>query len=280
MVDAQAPAAGVRWEQVGTIGWLVLARPHRHNAIDASMMTEIGLTLAAAQSDPQVKVVVIRGEGPSFSAGFDLASDGEAVTQATGNDAVAEHARLRKNIEQMFQVWDFPKPVIAAVHGYCLAGASMLASLCDITVVADDARIGVSALPLGGGYITPLWMHLVGPKRAKQMAFQPGETMSGAQSAEWGWANYAVAADELLDDVTALAHRIARTPATTLQMKKHAINRLCELQGFRAQAMLGAELDALLHFSDETARVWNTVRELGFKQAVADFRSSPDGHHD
>lgn len=269
------PAAnvGVRWERVGAIGWLVLARPHRHNAIDAPMMTEIGATLTAAQADPRVKVVVIRGEGPSFSAGFDLARDGAAGSQATSNDAVAEHDRLRKNIEQLFQVWDFPMPVIAAVHGYCLAGASMLASLCDITVVAADARIGVSSLPLGGGYITPMWMHLVGPKRAKQMAFQPGETMSGAQSADWGWANYAVAADELLDDVSALAHRITRTPATTLRMKKHAINRLCELQGFRAQAMLGAELDALLHFSDETAGVWKTIREFGFKQAIADFRS-------
>jgi enoyl-CoA hydratase len=273
MADAPAATAGVRWERTGAIGWLVLARPARHNAIDVPMMTEIGATLAGAQADPQVKVVVIRGEGPSFSAGFDLASDGATVAQATSNDSVAEHARLRKNVERLFEIWDFPMPVIAAVHGYCLAGASMLASLCDITVVADDARIGVSALPLGAGYITPLWMHLVGPKRAKQMSFQPGETMSGAQSAEWGWANYAVAADKLLDDVTALAHRIARTPAATLQMKKHAINRLCELQGFRAQAMLGAEIDALMHFSNETAEVWQSIRELGFKQAAAEFRS-------
>jgi enoyl-CoA hydratase len=277
MVTERRSDARVRWEPTGGIGWLVLARPERHNAIDPAMMAAISDTLASAAEDPGIKVVVLRGEGPSFSAGFDVSSDGDAVAGAVGNDSVAEHARLRRNLEQLFQVWDFPKPVIAAVHGYCLAGASMLASLCDITVVTRDAKIGVSSLPLGGGYITPLWMHLIGPKRAKQMAFQPGETIRGDTAAEWGWANYAVAPDDLLDDVAALATRIARTPVSLLRMKKHAINRLCELQGFRAQALLGAEMDALLHFSDDVAAVWKTVHDVGIKQATSDFRGGSPG---
>lgn len=267
--------AGVHWEQEGGVGWLRLARPERHNAIDPGMMAEVGARLSGAADDAAVRVVVLHGEGPSFSAGFDMSANGQAVAGAVVNDSVAEHGRLRRNLEQLFQVWDFPKPVIAAVHGHCLAGASMLASLCDITVVARDAKIGVSSLPLGGGYITPLWMHLIGPKRAKEMAFQPGETMRGETAAEWGWANYAVAADDLLEDVAGLAARIARTPVSVLRMKKHAINRLCELQGFRAQAMLGAEMDALLHFSDDVAAVWNNVHDVGIKQAIAEFRGGP-----
>ena len=273
MTHEQTADPPTRWEPDGAIGWITLSRPRVHNAINTAMMAGLLATLAMAEADPAIKVVVIRGEGPSFSAGFDLAVNSDVVGQSGVLDAVAEHDRLRETVEKLFQIWDFPKPVIAAVRGYCLAGATMLASLCDITVVSADAQIGVSALPLGGGYITPLWLHLVGPKRAKQMSFQPGEVMTGTQAADWGWANYAVASDLLLEDVADLARRIARTPTSTLRMKKLAINRICELQGFRAHAMLGAEADALLHFSNETAAVWNSVRESGFKKAAAEFRA-------
>jgi enoyl-CoA hydratase len=239
-------------------------------------MEQLLVALEELGTDPETRVVALRGSGASFCAGFDLASSGEVVTKARANDAVAEQLRLRETIAKIFAVWDFPKPVIAAVHGYCLAGATMLAALCDITVVADDARIGVSSVPLGGGFITPLWMHLVGPKRAKQMAFQPGETMTGRQAADWGWANYSVPPDDLLTDVTALAHRIARTPTDTLRMKKYAINRLCELQGFRAQAMLGAEVDALLHHSNNVAALWESIEANGLKSTIERFRAGQE----
>jgi enoyl-CoA hydratase/carnithine racemase len=133
---------------------------------------------------------------------------------------------LERNIARFMKIWDHPKPVIAAVHGYCLAGATQLCVFTDVTVVAEDAKIGLPSIPIGGGYITPLWTPLVGPKRAKQMSFVAGSQISDTTASEWGWANYAVPADELLDNVRALATEISRIPSEILRMKKLAVNRV------------------------------------------------------
>ncbi|WP_425569133.1 enoyl-CoA hydratase/isomerase family protein [Pseudonocardia xishanensis] len=98
----------------------------------------------------------------------------------------------RANVNRYLAIWDHPKPVIAAVHGYCIAGATQMCVFADLTIVAEDARIGEPALPLGGGYIAPLWAPLVGPKRAKELAFLPGNAIDGRTAVEWGWANHAV----------------------------------------------------------------------------------------
>jgi enoyl-CoA hydratase len=143
----------------------------------------------------------------------------------------------------------------------------------DITVVAEDAKIGLPSIPIGGGYITPLWTPLVGPKRAKQMSFVAGSQISGTTASEWGWANYAVPADELLDNVRALATEISRIPSEILRMKKLAVNRVAEVQGFRTIAPMGAETDALLHYSAAVERLTATIRELGLKDAIQKFKA-------
>jgi enoyl-CoA hydratase len=144
---------------------------------------------------------------------------------------------------------------------------------CDVTVVTEDAKVGLPKIPVGGGYITPLWTWLVGPKRAKQMSFTAGSTISGATAAEWGWANYAVPADELWTSVTSLAHDIAKTPASILRMKKYAVNRVVEIQGFRASVGLGAETDALLHASADVHRLSEGIRSHGLKEAIRAFEN-------
>lgn len=150
--------------------------------------------------------------------------------------------------------------MIAAIHGHCLAGASQLAVCCDITIVADDAVIGTPTIPIGGGYITPMWVPLVGPKRAKQMSFVAGSTISGAEAAAWGWANYSVPAAELLTEVRRLSGEIAKRPAKVLRMKKLAINRVVDLAGFRNSLLMGAETDALLHYSQSVEELRATLR--------------------
>jgi len=129
---------------------------------------------------------------------------------------------------------------------------------------------------MGGGYIKPLRLHLIGPKRAKQMAFQPGGTMAGVEAADWGWANYAVSSERLLEDVADLGGRIKRTGSETFRVKKCGSNRLCKLRGFRAQSMLGAELDSSLHFTDESAAIWTSVRDNGLKRTASELRAEPD----
>jgi enoyl-CoA hydratase len=117
-----------------------------------------------------------------------------------------------------------------------------------------------------------MWSFLVGPKRAKQMSFVAGSQMSGTTSSEWGWANYAVPEEELWDNVTSLAKEISKVPLEILRMKKHAINRVAEIQGFRSAMSMGAETDALLHFSPAVTELSELIRGKGLKGAIKEFQ--------
>lgn len=258
-------------ERDESIVWMTLNRPDRLNAISRQMMDEIGQAFTALAED-EARVVVIRGSGRAFSSGFDVGSGSPAV-DSEGPEIVEDFVRLRAQVNKFLAIWDFPKPVIAAVHGYCLGATTIIPSVCDITVVADDAVIGYPAMPLGGGYISPFWVPLVGIKRAKQMSFEPDSRISGVTASEWGWANYSVPADELMETVRAHALRIAKVPADVLLMKKMSLNRVADLNGFRTTVALGAETDALIHALPSVQELRATVGELGLKEAIRKFKS-------
>lgn len=272
MADSADRAQGLIDVKIdGAVGWLVLNRPDKLNAMNAQMLTEFSTTLDRLNDDDAVRVIVIRGAGRAFSTGYDIERRPDGASPH--RDAVEDFDRLKLNIDRFRCIWDGPKPVIAAVHGYCLAGATQMCVFADVTVVAEDARIGLPKIPVGGGYITPLWTWLVGPKRAKQMAFTSGSSISGTTAVDWGWANYAVPEPELWNSVAELAANIARTPAPILRMKKHSINRIMDLQGFSASAMFGAETDALLHMDSSVKLLSAQIREHGLKAAIKAFEA-------
>lgn len=246
-------------------------RPHRLNAFSDTLLAELDRALAA-ERDSDSRVLVLSGAGRAFSAGFDVSGDAEEI--AAGMDSVELRDRQAAHAERWLTIWDHPKPVIAAVHGYCIAAATQLCCFCDLTVVAEDAVIsGSPALPLGGGFISPVWSYSVGVKRAKQMSFVAGERISGATAAEWGWANYAVPAEELEESVAELAARIARTPARILRMKKLANNRALEMQGFRTIALIGADSNTVAHESEAVKGFQASIREHGLKEAIRRFEA-------
>lgn len=256
-------------ERDGPLTWLTLNRPEKLNAMNAQVLDDLSAALRALADDTATRVIALRGAGRAFSAGYDIERDESG--QAVERDIVEDYVVHAGYLERFLQIWDHPKPVIACVHGYCLAGATQLCTMCDITVVADDAVIGWPSLPLGGGYISPLWVPLVGPKRAKQMSFVAGSRISGKTASDWGWANYSVPAGELEANVRELAVSIARIPAATLRMKKLAINRVAEVMGFRTIVPMGAETDALLHYSAEVRALSDSINEHGLKGAIARF---------
>lgn len=256
----------IRLERRERVAWLTLDRPAKRNAIDARMLAELGAALAELADDTQTRVCVLHGAGRCFSAGFHV---GGGVYG--DDDPVGDYRDLDARMRSLLAVWDHPKPVIAAVHGHCLGAATALAVFCDLTVVADDAQIGLPALPLGGGYLSPSWVHLVGPKRAKYMSFMAGSRIDGATAADWGWANHSVPASRLLDDAAALAAGIARTPTELLTLKKAAINRMVDQGGFRSGVLAGAETDALAHQSAAVRQLREAIGEHGLKQVLARF---------
>lgn len=255
----------------GPVAWLTLNRPERLNAITTTMLDRLAEVLTELETST-AKVVVIRGAGRSFSAGYDISPDSGEVGKAHQRGPVADRNRQAAYIDYFTRIWRHPQPVIAAIHGYCMAGASQLACFCDITVVAEEAVIAASpALPLGGGFISPLWSFRVGPQRAKEMSFVPGRRIDGRTAVEWGFANTAVPEAELESYVRELALSIATVPAPVLQMKKLAVNRVQEIQGFLTIAGFGADTDALIHTTSDVSEIQQLVRDVGIKEAIRRF---------
>lgn len=254
------------------IAWLTLNRPHRLNALSDQLLSEFAQAFDYLETLADVRVVVIKGAGRAFCAGYDLSPDEGEIAYAGARNPVEERDRLLGNIELFTRIWRHPVPVIAAIHGYAVGGGAQLATFADITVVTDDAVIMASpTLLIGGGYLSPLWSHLVGPKRAKLVSYDAGHRITGKVAAEWGWASQSVTADKFEAHVEALAKSIARTPANVLKMKKEAINRITELQGFLTYARMGAETDALLHQSPEIREVQSWIRDTGLRGAIDRF---------
>jgi enoyl-CoA hydratase len=258
-------------EQHGRVTIVWLNRPDKLNAISRLMLDEIVAVLRALAQDDATRVIVLAGRGASFCSGFDIERGGPGFGWAP--DPVSDAIDLEHRLGHFLEVWDSPKPVVAAVHGNCLAAATMLCTLADLTLVASDARIGYSTIPLGGGFLEPLWVHLVGPKRAKQMALIPGHTIDGATAADWGWANYAIAPERLLEEALDVATRMSRLPPDVARLRKQAINRMVELTGFREGLRMGAQTDAVLHQSPAVQMLRRVIGECGLKEAIHRFQA-------
>lgn len=257
--------APLRIESGTDIDWVVLDRPDASNAFSTALLDAFSAALdrLAREGAP---VIGIRGEGKGFSAGVDLSEYG------AGGTPVEDVARLRRNLDRWLAMWRHPKPVIVAIHGFCLGIAAQLPCFADLTIVADDARIGEPGLPIGGGYIAPAWVSQVGAKRAKELAFLPGNHVDGRTAEAWGWANAAVPADQLIACVEALAARMAKIPAPVLAMKKSSINRAMEASGFLGAVNAVAESDAILHFEPAVLELRQALARDGLRETLARFR--------
>jgi enoyl-CoA hydratase len=172
--------------------------------------------------------------------------------------------------------WDSPTPVIVQVHGVCMGIATILCNFSDIVIAAEDARIGWPKLPLGGGIISPTWVWHVGVHRAKELSYQVGAELSGTEAAAMGFANRAVPAADLAGEVGAMARRIARVPRDLLVLKKKALNRVLEAQGFKDAVLLGGLWGALSHDLASTQAVQQVIADKGLKGAIAHYTGGGD----
>ena len=267
MTDAAGSGRPIQIEHGEAISWIVLNRPEHANALSGEMLDQFSdvLERLAVEGAP---VIGIRGAGRGFCSGMDLGQYGGAGAI----DPVADAARLQGNVARWLAIWDHPKPVIAAVHGYCLGVAAQLCVFADLTIVADDVRIGEPGVPIGGGFIAPAWVAEVGAKRAKEFAFLPGNHIDAETAVRWGWANHSVRASQLVLAVEALAARIALIPAEVLRVKKQSINRAAEAAGFRNALGHIAEMDALLHFAPSVLAIRERMAREGMKSVIDLYR--------
>jgi enoyl-CoA hydratase len=247
-----------------SIDWIEFHRPEAANAFNAEMLAAFSNALHKLCKDG-APVIGIRGAGKGFSAGMDL---GEYKSDGAITDDVL---RLSSYVDRWREILGHPKPVIIAVHGYCIGVAAQVASFADILIVAEDARISEPTVPIGGGFIAPTWVSEVGARKAKELAFLPGNWIDGTSAAAWGWANAAVPAENLIACAEAMAERMAQVPRGVLTMKKRSINRAMMASGFAASLDAIAESDAILHSDPDVQAIRKELADNGLKNTIARF---------
>jgi enoyl-CoA hydratase len=235
---------------------LTLNRPEKRNALSNELRGELFAALDAADVDPEVRVTIIRGAGSCFSSGYDLAHLGPTPWHAPGGAGWwARHV-----VEGCFRIWDLAKPVIAQVHGWCLAGGSELAVACDLVYVAEDAQIGYppvrSISPPDNHY--HVW--LMGMRAAMEQMLT-GDAIDGKEAVRLGFANRAFAAAELEREVLAKAGRIAKIDPELVQINKRVVHRQMDAMGMRAGLRAGTELQALGQTTEASRQYMAKLRE-------------------
>src|SRR5689334_17104447 len=222
---------------------ITLNRPEKRNALNATLRREILTATREADRDDDVRVTIIRGAGKCFSAGYDLSGDPAAQGEPLDYNAEGEGSYMRGVTNGWMSIWDLAKPVIAQVHGYCLAGGSELATGCDLVYVAEDAKIGYPAVRFG---VPDMHFHawLCGMRAAMEMMLT-GDSISGHQAVELGWANRAFPAERLDEEVVRVATRITLIPPDMAQLNKRVVHRGMEVMGLRSAIRVGTELCAL-----------------------------------
>jgi len=191
---------------------ITLNRPEKRNALNNRLRAEVFEVLEAADRDPEISISILRGAGPCFSSGYDLSSDNsvdQPYHSASGPGQWSRHV-----VEGWFSIWDLAKPVVAQVHGYCLAGGTELATACDVVYVADDAQIGYPPVRLMSPPDMQYHPWLVGMRRAMELMLT-GDAMSGHEAAEWGFATRSFPLADLEERTLDFAERAAKGPGGT-----------------------------------------------------------------
>ena len=261
--------------------YITLNRPERLNAITAEMARELAAAVARANDDDAVRVILVQGAGRAFSAGYDLDLYAERGQEHQGEvwDPIRDYRMMSANTDDFFALWRSPKPTIAKVRGYAVAGGSDIALSCDLIVMAEDARIGYMPARVWGCPTTAMWVYRLGPERAKRMLLT-GDTIDGRQARDWGLVVDAVPEDRLDEAVERLADRMATVPINQLVMQKLMVNQALDNMGLRSTQMIATLFDGIARHSPEGRWFVEFAREHGFHQAVKwrdEGRLIPDG---
>ena len=259
-------------EKDGRIARITLNRPDVMNAIDDEVPTLIEDAINRAERDPGVHVVILSGNGPAFCAGYDLTyyAEGNGNGQATQEmpwDPMKDYDFMWANTQKFMSIFRCQKPVIAKVHGFAVAGGSDIALCADMVVMAEDARIGYMPVRVWGCPTTAMWTYRLGPEKAKRMLFT-GDKITGTEAAEMGLVLKAVPADQLDQEVEALAQRMATVPVNQLMMQKMVVNQVVEMMGLQQTQRLATVFDGITRHSPEGIAFKERSEEVGWKQAV------------
>ena len=292
--------SAVTYEVTERVARLTLNRPERGNGITRGLVTELERCVERADLDPEVRVLLLSGNGKGFCGGYDLVESAEgqgglrmAETDAPPGspldprvmmanhdpagswDPMVDYAMMSRNVRAFMSLFHCTKPVVCKVHGFCVAGGTDMALCSDLLVIAADAKIGYPPARVWGSPTTSLWAYRLGPQRAKRLLFT-GDSLTGGQALEWGLAIEAPAPEELEERTEALVERIGRSPVNQLQMMKLLVNQSLYSQGLHATQLLGTVFDGIARHTREGYAFQELAAKEGFRTAVRE-RDEPFG---
>ena len=274
----------ILYDTSGSIATITLNRPDYLNAIVKPMWTQLDHYVAQANRDPDVKVIVLRGAGRAFCAGFDFGADGDIAAVRgegrawdPGRDAIGVTNRWDAPVPNFMGLWSSPKPTIAQVHGWCVGGGSDMALSADLVIAAEDAQIGTPYSRMWGCYLSAMWIYRLGLAKAKEYALT-GKPLSGTEAARVELINQAVPADQLDGAVQELAEQLSSIPSSQLAAMKLVVNQAYEGMGLRNSQVLGSILDGAMRNTPEALAFIETAMTEGVPAAVAQ-RDGPFGDY-
>ncbi len=250
---------------------IIMNRPQKRNALSAGLLRDLRDALWEADDDTSVHAVVLKGAGACFSSGHDL-TPGQETRQA--GKSYRGRRELDDDIWEMTQqqrckltLFDMHKPVIAQVHGYCIAGATDIALLCDMVIAADDAIFAVTPARLMAALPTQMWLYHIGPQRAKRILLT-GDSVTGKEAEVMGLALKSVPLDQLEAEVEGLLDQMAKIDPAVLAANKRIVNLGLELMGARTMQRIAVENNARSRRTPTAEKLGRDMREKGLKGAL------------
>jgi enoyl-CoA hydratase len=272
------------------VATITLNRPDELNSIVPPMPDEVEAAVALADRDPAVKVIVLRGVGRAFCAGYNFGGGFHQWDELLntderwdpGKDFVAMTARTTSPHQKFLAIWRASKPVIAQVHGWCVGGGSDYALAADIVIASDDAVIGTPYSRMWGTYLSGMWLYRMSFAKVKWHSLT-GEPLTGREAADVELINEAVPFERLEARVAEVAAMLCRIPLSQLQAQKLIVNQAYENMGLASTQTLGAVLDGLMRNTPDAMQFVDTATE-SVRTAIeqrdgpwGDYRPRPSG---
>lgn len=265
----------ITYEKHGPVATVTLNRPDKLNALSEELQLEVRSALEdAGWADEAIRVIVLKASGRAFSAGFD-------ITVSAKTNAAAKRARFLKgktfSASGWWDVfWNNPKPIIAQIHGFCIAGGLATATFCDMRICSEDAKFGAPEIRTGGPYIPAVWPWVIGMTKARELLYT-GNLIDAAEAKRLNLVNEVVPVDELDAAVQRQAETIAKLPAATVEYNKKLVNMSYELMGVRQVIERSMELEAVALASADTApeiEEFNKIRQEGGLKAALSWNAA------
>jgi enoyl-CoA hydratase len=250
------------------VATITLNRPDELNTIVPPMPDEVEAAVGLAEHDPAIKVIVLRGAGRAFCAGYDFGGgfgqwDESMNTDGQwdpGKDFAFATARATSPHQKFLAIWRASKPVIAQVHGWCVGGGSDYALAADIVIASDDAVIGTPYSRMWGAYLSGMWLYRMSFAKVKWHSLT-GEPLTGREAADVELINESVPFERLEARVAEVAAMLSRIPLSQLQAQKLIVNQAYDNMGLASTQTLGAVLDGLMRNTPEAMAFVDTASQ-------------------